>query len=178
MDDLLPLRSREYVLYLSLLLFSRGMDFFSTWIATPNLALEANPLAKKLGWRWGLIVNLLVCGLAAFWPFPAIVIITTSLLVAARNFQSAWLMRALGEDGYRTWMADQLSQVPLTFYAFCLLSQALLVSLIGVALMYSSFFVLRLTYVPFAIGMGVLTYSVAVTFYTLLGVWRLRRHLV
>ena len=29
------------------------MDFLSTWVATPNLVLEGNPIAKKLGWRWG-----------------------------------------------------------------------------------------------------------------------------
>jgi hypothetical protein len=177
MDDLLFFGSPEYFLYLGLLVFSRGMDFLSTWIATPNLTLEANPLARRLGWRWGMVVNIVVCALAAFWPLPAIVIITTSLLVAARNLQSAWLMRALGEQGYRSWMADQLGQVPITFYVFCLLTQALLVAMIGVALMYSSFPLLRQTFVPFAIGMGVLTYSVAVTFYTLLAVWRMRRSL-
>ena len=31
--------------------FSRGLDFLFTWVVTPRLELEANPL---LGWmRWG-----------------------------------------------------------------------------------------------------------------------------
>ena len=88
MEDLIPFGSARYFLILALLLFARGMDFLSTWIATPNLVLEANPIAKKLGWKWGMAVNLLLCPAFALWPLPAIVIITTSLLVAARNFQS------------------------------------------------------------------------------------------
>jgi hypothetical protein len=103
MDDPVSFGSREYFLMLALLVFARGMDFLSTWIATPNLVLEGNPLAKKLGWRWGIAVNLAVCLGLAFWPLPAIVICTTSVLVAARNFQSAWLMRSLGEERYRDW---------------------------------------------------------------------------
>ena len=66
MDDTVPFGSREYFLMLALLVFARGMDFLSTWIATPNLVLEGNPLAKKLGWRWGLLLNVvLVVVLAA-----------------------------------------------------------------------------------------------------------------
>src|SRR5258705_11172524 len=98
MDDPVPLASRAYFVYLAVLVAGRGADFLSTWIATPNLVLEANPIAKKLGWRWGLVVNGALCGVFALWPLPAVIICTTSVLVASRNFQGAWLMRALGED--------------------------------------------------------------------------------
>jgi primosomal protein N' (replication factor Y) len=40
-------------------------------------------IAKKLGWRWGIPINFVLCFAFAFWPLPAIVISTTSLLVAA-----------------------------------------------------------------------------------------------
>ena len=50
MDEWLRFGSREYCLLLLLMLFVRGMDFLSTWVTTPNLVLEANPLARKLGW--------------------------------------------------------------------------------------------------------------------------------
>jgi hypothetical protein len=177
MEDLVLFGSRDYFLYLALLIFGRGMDFLSTWIATPNLALEANPLAKKLGWKWGLLLNAIIVSLFALWPLPAVVIITTSILVAARNFQSAWLMRSLGEYEYRSWMAGQLEQTPVTLYVFCLLAQTALIAIVGAALMYSSYPLIMQSFVPFGIGMGVLTYAVAVTFYTLLAVWRLRRSL-
>src|SRR5713226_10585493 len=104
MSDLIPFGSRTYAEIFLLLLIARGMDFLSTWIATPNLVLEGNPIAKKLGWKWGTPINLLLCLSFAMWPLPAVIIATTSLLIAARNFQSAWLMRSLGEEAYRLWV--------------------------------------------------------------------------
>ena len=93
---------------------SRGMDFLSTWVATPNLVLEGNPLARKLGWTWGMAVNLALCFGFAFWPLTAIVISTTSVLVAARNFHSAWLMRSLGEQRYRDWHIERIQETSIT----------------------------------------------------------------
>src|ERR1022692_2612473 len=114
MDDTIPFASRDYFLMVALLAFSRGMDFLSTWIATPNMVLEGNPLAKKLGWKWGIPLNLVMCFGFAFWPLPAIVISTTSALVAARNFQSAWLMRSLGEQRYREWHVERVQETNIT----------------------------------------------------------------
>ena len=55
MDDLVQFNPRNYALFLGLLVAARGMDFLSTWIATPRLVLEANPLARRLGWRWAIL---------------------------------------------------------------------------------------------------------------------------
>jgi hypothetical protein len=49
MEEFVPFASRSYVLLFLLLFVSRGMDFLSTWVATPNLVLEGNPIAKRLG---------------------------------------------------------------------------------------------------------------------------------
>src|SRR6185503_1240503 len=101
MSDFFIFGSTGYWLMLLALLFARGMDMLSTRIATPNLVLEGNPSAKMLGWTWGIPVNAGICLIMAFWPLPSIVLSTTSILVAARNFQSAWLMRSMGEEAYR-----------------------------------------------------------------------------
>ncbi len=170
MDDFLPFPSREYFLMLVLLLVSRGMDILSTWVATPNLILEGNPIAKKLGWRWGMPINMAICCLLAFWPLPAIVISTTSVLVAARNFQSAWLMRSLGEEAYRDWHVERVQETRITLYLFCLAANTLLTATVGAAVMYFSNH-----FVVFAIGAGVVAYAGAVAFYTVLAIWRLRR---
>ena len=171
MEDPVPFASRFYFAFLALLIFARAMDFLSTWIATPNLVLEGNPLAKKLGWKWGLLLNVGLVLFLAQWPLSAIVVATASVMVAARNFQSAWLMRSLGEEIYRDWHVDRILETPIGLYLFCLAGNTLLTAAVGAALMY--FGGMRL--VPVAIGMGVIAYAVAVAFYTLLSVWRLRR---
>ena len=171
MDVTFPFASREYCLLLLLLVFARGMDFLSTWIATPNLVLEGNPLAKKLGWQWGLLLNIVLVSVLAMWPLSAIVVATASVLVAARNFQSAWLMHSLGEEHYRQWHVERIQETRITLYLFCLAGNTLLTAGVGAALIYFS----HLRLVPFAIGMGLVAYAVAVAFYTLLAIWRIRR---
>src|SRR5512137_601928 len=113
MDEFVPFASRSYGLMFLLLFVSRGMDFLSTWVATPNMVLEGNPIAKRMGWKWGIPVNLLLALLFACWPLPAVVISTMSVLVAARNFQSAWLMRSIGEESYRDWHVARLRETPM-----------------------------------------------------------------
>jgi len=171
MDDPVPFGSRIYCLTLALLVLARGLDFLSTWIATPNLVLEGNPVAKKLGWKWGIPVNLVVSVLLARWPVPAIVLITTSLLVAARNFQSAWLMRSMGEEAYREWHVARIQETPIALFLLCLAGNTVLTACVGGVLILFS----QMLVVPFGIGAGIVAYGGAVAFYTLLALWRLRR---
>lgn len=175
MDDSVPFASRDYFLFVVVLAFSRGMDFLSTWVATPHLMLEGNPIAKWLGWKWGAVVNVILIASLALWPLTAIIVSTASVLVAARNFQSAWLMRSMGEMAYRDWYGQRLAQARLPLYLFCLAGNTLLTAAVGFALVGFSQTPDYLMVIPYGIGMGILAYSFAVIFFTLLSVWRSRR---
>ena len=168
MDELLPFGDMDYLVLLALLLFARGMDFLSTWVATPHLVLEGNPIAKWLGWKWGILINLALCGFFASAPLPAVIIATTSLLVAARNFQGAWLMRSMGEQAYRFWMSERLADGRMGLFVFCLFAQAVLMAGIGVALIWFGDTLL----VPTGVGVGMIGYALAVVIYSLLSLWR------
>jgi len=172
MEDFAPFASRDYLITLGLLVFARGMDFLSTWFATPNLELEANPIAKRLGWKWGIAFNLLLCVAAAHWPLAGLIVVTTSLLVAARNFKSAWLMRALGEADYSTLVGEAMNRSSRRAYFISVLGETLLFGLVGGAVVMSS----EWPSLPLAVGMGMVAYAGAVLFYSLLAVWRMWRH--
>jgi hypothetical protein len=169
--DTLHFPSREYFCLFSLLLFARGMDFLSTWVATPNLMLEGNPLARRLGWKWGGLANLALCFVFAFWPLTAIIVMVAGLLVAAHNFRSAWLMRSMGEEAYRDWFLERMASTRLSFYFACLCGETILTGLPGVALVWFC----DADSIPFAIGYGIVAYALIVLFYTSLSLWRLRR---
>ena len=168
--EYLPFASSGYFLLLALLAFARGMDFLSTWLATPNLVLEGNPLAKKLGWKMGALFNAAICVGFAFWPMTAIIIATSGLLVAAHNFHSAWLMRAMGEEAYRQWFVEQLSRARFPLFLVCLVGETVMTAIIGAALVIFT----GSETIPFAIGLGILGYAAIVLFYTSLSLWRLR----
>lgn len=172
MDDFVTFASKPYLVLIAVLLFGRGMDILSTWVATPNLVLEGNPIAKLLGWRWGLPVNVVLCIALAFWPLPAIILSTTSVLVAARNFQSAWLMRALGEEGYRMWHVQKIQETRVTLFLLSLAGNTLLTAIVGAGVIYFSGRMI----IPFGIGVGIVAYAGAVAFYTVLALFRLRRN--
>ena len=170
MDVSVPFASGMWFLYLAILAVGRSMDFVSTWVATPYLVLEGNPLVKKLGWKWAMVLNLSVSVLCAFYQFLAVAITTMSLLVAARNFQGAWLMRLLGEEGYRDWHVARVQETPTGIYLMCLMGQTVLVAVVGMALVILN----GPSTVTFAIGCGILIYVVAVVLFTLLAFWRIR----
>lgn len=170
-DLFLPFGSAGYLLVLMLLIAARGADFFSTWVATPGLKLEANPVARWLGWKWGLAVNFLIAIGIAVWVLPAVTITTTSLLVAARNFQSAWLSRTMGEIAYRNWLADRISETQRGLFLFCLGAQSLVYAGIGGTLMYFG----RFSVVLLGIGLGCVAYAIVVPLFTWLGVRRVLR---
>jgi len=170
MEEFAQFGSRDYFLMVLLLAFSRGMDFLSTWIATPNLVLEGNPIAKLLGWRWGALLNIAICLGMALWPATAIAVSTMSVLVAARNFQSAWLMRTMGEEHYRDWHIARIQETPATLYLICLAGNTLLTAAVGAGVLFFG-----RTIIALSVGMGICGYATAVAVYTLLAVWRLRR---
>ncbi|HEV7926338.1 MAG TPA: hypothetical protein VGR14_13340 [Verrucomicrobiae bacterium] len=169
--EFLPFGSGEYWIFFTLLLFARGMDFLSTFVATPRLLLEGNPLARRMGWKWGALVNLALCFAFGFWPPTAIIVTTAGLLVAAHNFHSAWLMRSMGEEAYRDWFLERMAQTPRRLYFACLCGETILTALPGVALIWFC----NEDTIPFAIGYGIVAYAAIVFFYTSLSLWRLRR---
>ncbi len=171
MDEFVPFGSEDYLVLFGVLVLARGLDCLSTWIATPRLLLEANPIARFLGWRWGLVLNAMFCGLVAAWPFPAIAVATTSLLVAARNFQSAWLMRTMGEGAYRAWLAARVDETHRGLFLGCLAGQTAIPAFLGGGLIYFG----DPNLIPVGIGFGILFYGVAVLLFTLLSLRRLLR---
>jgi hypothetical protein len=170
LDEFVAVGSKVWWILLACLLFGRGADLLSTWLATPNLALEANPVARRLGWRYGLPLNLVLSFVVASWPMLAVALSTTSLLVAARNLQNAWLMRTLGESHYRLWLSECVTRSRRGLVYFSHLGEAVLTGMVGAALLWFSAWRL----IPFAIGLGIVAYATAVGVFTTISLWRWR----
>jgi hypothetical protein len=81
----------------ALTLLSRLGDVVSTWVASPTLKLEANPVVRKLGWKFGLL-TLLLALVPYYNTSLGVMVLTMSCLVTSSNFGAGWTMRTLGED--------------------------------------------------------------------------------
>ena len=79
------------------LLIARGLDFLSTWLVTPRLELEANPLMRRTGFARMALLNLPLLGLPWLHHGLSITFIVTSLLTAGANLTGGALARGMGE---------------------------------------------------------------------------------
>jgi hypothetical protein len=69
-------------------------------------------------------------------------------------------------------MSARIRAASRPLFFSCLVGQTALVALLGAGLMLFSAWQL----VPFGVGMGMITYAVAILVYSSLSVWRIRRH--
>ncbi|MBI4082822.1 MAG: hypothetical protein HY423_09445 [Candidatus Lambdaproteobacteria bacterium] len=78
----------------------RGLDFLSTWVVTPRLELEANPLARRLRWWPMALLNAPLVALPFVHHGLAIVLVVASLLAAGGNLSAGALAKGMGERAH------------------------------------------------------------------------------
>ena len=156
----------------ALLLIARIGDVGTTFLVTPNLELEANPIVRKLGWPFALL-TLLVC-LFPYVNLPlAVAALMLSLLVSASNAGKIWMARTIGEKAYLALLLDLARNSRLWHALLCVAASAFFVALAGGTI---------LLFYPepnadwgFWLGSGVLLYAAAMWIYGSLAMIRLFR---
>lgn len=158
----------QLVLGLGILIARLG-DVGSTYLATPTLRLEGNPLARRAGW-WFALASLVLCAVPYVSVELGIVVLVPSLLVTASNLSKGWLMRALGEAGYEqfTMLAARQSSVRMAL-GFTLGSAAFFAAAGATLLVLSG----GPSFASYWFAQGVLLYALAVAVYGSLSVSRL-----
>jgi hypothetical protein len=93
-------------------LISRLGDIGTTFLVSPTLRLEANPIARRLGWKY----TFATAGLALL-PYYSIhggiVVCTASFLAAASNASEAMLARFMGEEKYAALNREAIQKMPV-----------------------------------------------------------------
>lgn len=80
-----------------LILLSRIGDVVSTYLVTPTLKLEANPVVRRLRWPFAWF-TLSACLIAYYSTAVGFAVVVGSLLVCFWNVSKIWFARAIGED--------------------------------------------------------------------------------
>lgn len=76
---------------------SRVADVWTTYLVSPTLKLEANPIARRFGWKFALL-TILIGFVPYVSPTAGVIVLTASFLVAASNASKIVMAKALGED--------------------------------------------------------------------------------
>jgi hypothetical protein len=151
----------EHVLCV-LILISRLGDIVSTYLVTPKLKLEANPIVRKLGWSFA-IFTLFAC-LIPYWNTAVgIIVLIASLLVSAANTSKIWFARAYGEQAYVELIYEMAGKSKLSHALAGTIVSALFIAMVGLVTLF-------LCPNPgtdwgYFIGWGILTYAFVVGFY-------------
>ena len=126
----------EHVLC-ALLLFARLGDIVTTYLVTPRLVLEANPIVRRLGWPFA-IATLGVCVVPYVSTNIAVGLLMGSLLVSAGNAGRIWFARAMGEQAQMDLMLTAARRSSLSHALASVWASALFLGVAGgvVALFY------------------------------------------
>lgn len=151
----------EHILFV-LLLIARLGDVVSTYLATPTLKLEANPIVRKFRWPFAILTILLSFSAYVNTQF-AVVLLILSLFVSASNLGKLWMMRTLGEYEYSTMVFNLARRSKFSHALAIQLSASFFILVAGTVTIF-------LCDDPdhnwgYWIGMGIITYGVAMAFY-------------
>ena len=103
-------------------------------LLTPKLKLEANPIAKGLGWPFAF-ATLLICLVPYWWTAGGIIVLVPSLLVSASNTSKIWFVRAYGEGEYLELVRSVARRSKLSHAIMGSIVSSLFIALIGLVLL-------------------------------------------
>jgi len=142
-----------------LLLISRLGDIISTRLASPKLLLEANPIARWLGWPF-IYATVLISFMPYFDIPSAVTILPPFLMVSASNLQKAYVSRLYGEEHYSQQFHAALAKNGLGGMLLYTLAAGVFVALLGIALMIIA--EAEGAGLSYDFGMGILLYALVI----------------
>lgn len=155
-----------------LVLLSRLGDVGTTYLVTPQLKLEANPLARKL--KWPFAVASLGLAFLPYWSVPlALIVLVPSLLVSASNAAGIWVVRAIGEDEYFRLVVRAAASAKVMPALLLNLLPAFFTALLGYTI--QLFYPDPEFHYGYYIGLGVYTYALVLLLYRPLAFIRMKK---
>jgi hypothetical protein len=137
---------------------SRIADVGTTYLVTPTLKLEANPIARRFGWKFALLTILI--GLVPYASPPmGVVLLTTSFLVAASNASKIVMAKAMGEEQLAAFSRRVTLETPPWPGLLFLVLPAFFIATLGGTIL---FFYPQASEWGYYFGLGMLAYAVAI----------------
>ena len=115
-------------------LISRLGDIGTTYLVSPTLRVEANPIARRLGWKY-----IFATAFIALIPYRSIhggvLVLTASFLIAALNAAEAMLARFMGEENYAALNREAIQKIPFLLGLSLLCLPAIFLMMLGLMML-------------------------------------------
>jgi len=159
----------QYLINLFIVIIGRTLDILSTRYVTKELKLETNKLARKLGWKGMILIQIPLIIIGSLDFYFAFFIFVWSLFLFANNIQGSWYVREIGEDKYQEELKNRVKNSKAWKIIFGELSNLLTFTLAGIFILVFIFIINDL--------MAVFFICLALIFQGLLGTFRSIRYL-
>jgi len=115
-------------------LISRLGDIGTTYLVSPTLRVEANPIARRLGWKY--IFATVVIALIPYRSIHGgVLVLTASFLIAASNASEAMLARFMGEENYAALNREAIRKTPVLLGLSLLCLPAIFLMMLGLMML-------------------------------------------
>ncbi len=115
-------------------LISRFGDIGTTFLVSPTLRVEANPIARRLGWKY-VFTTAAVALIPYYSIHGGVMVLTTSFLIAALNASEAMLSRFLGEESYAALHREAIQKMPIALGLSLLCLPAIFFLMLGLMIL-------------------------------------------
>jgi hypothetical protein len=122
----------QYLINLFIVIIGRALDILSTRYVTKELKLETNKLARKLGWKGMILIQIPLIIIGSLDFYFAFFIFVWSLFLFANNIQGSWYVREIGEDKYQEELKNRVKNSKAWKIIFGELSNLLTFTLAGI----------------------------------------------
>ncbi len=113
-------------------IFGRLLDILSTRYVTKELKLETNKIARRLGWRWMIILQIPIVILGSLDFYFSFFILWWSIFLFANNIEGSWYIKEAGEEQYQKEIKSRLEKSKKWKIMFSELSSLLKFTLVGI----------------------------------------------
>ena len=100
----------QYLINALIVIIGRSLDLISTRYVTKELKLETNKLAKKLGWKGMILIQIPLVILGSLDFYLAFFIFVWSLFLCANNIEGSWYVKEVGETEYHEELKEQVEK--------------------------------------------------------------------
>jgi hypothetical protein len=91
-------------------LIGRALDILSTRYVTKELKLETNRIARRVGWKGMIIMQIPIVILGTLDFYLSFFIFWWSIFLFANNIEGSWYIKQAGEEAYQREIKDRLKQ--------------------------------------------------------------------
>ncbi|UCC18943.1 MAG: hypothetical protein JSV62_12655 [Promethearchaeota archaeon] len=122
----------QFLINAVITIIGRLLDMLSTRYVTKELKLETNKLARKIGWRGMILMQIPIVILGSLDFYFSFFILWWSLLLFANNIEGSWYIKDVGEEEYQKEIKVRLKNSKAWKIAISEISSILKFTLAGV----------------------------------------------